>query len=185
MGLFDIFKKKKDDTPEYDVTNLSVKDLRKGFIIEYDMKTWEIIEEYEYDWGNNNFSKEYLLDSGDKKCFLDVEDDGDLFITVSKPVKVFKIDETIPDAVAKNQKPPSKVVYKDKTYYLESDSAGYFHDITKGTDDWEELISWDYFTEDENEIISITQWDENSFEASEGRVIKEFEISNIIPGSSN
>lgn len=180
MGVFDFFKKKKKE-PSYDVTNLSVRDLKKDFMIDLDMKTWQVVEEYEYDWGNNNFSKEFVIDSGDDKMFLEVEDDDELFINVSKAIKVFKLDESIPDTVAKTQKPPNKIVYDNNTYYLESDSAGYFNDKSKGTDDWEELITWTYFTEDEKLLINITQWGENEFEAVTGRVIKEFEISNITP----
>ncbi|MEO1099612.1 MAG: hypothetical protein AAFX57_17950, partial [Bacteroidota bacterium] len=62
MGLFDFFKKKEKE-PEYDVTNLKVSDLDHGFILEYDLKTWEVKEVYEYDWGNNNFSQEYMFHS--------------------------------------------------------------------------------------------------------------------------
>ena len=43
------FKKKKE--PDYDVTNLSLKDLETGFIFDYDMKSWVVEESYEYDWG--------------------------------------------------------------------------------------------------------------------------------------
>ena len=53
MGLFDRFKKKEE--PHYDPSNLQIKDLRVGFMFDYDMKTWAIKEEYEYDWGRQLF----------------------------------------------------------------------------------------------------------------------------------
>ncbi|MFO7863967.1 MAG: hypothetical protein R6U85_08220 [Salinivirgaceae bacterium] len=49
MGLFDLFKSKKSD---YDVTNMKITDLKKGFVFEYDLKTWLVDEEYKYDWGD-------------------------------------------------------------------------------------------------------------------------------------
>ena len=180
MGIFDIFSKK-EKKPDYDVTNLSVKDLRQGFILDYDMKSWVVKEEYEYDWGNSNFSKEYMLDSGDEVVYLGVEDKGENFLTVMKPVKVRKLGEHVSDEVIKNESPPKSLVYENETYHLESDSAGYFHDITKGTDDWEELMSWELLTDDGTKIVSITQWDEKSVDAFAGVVVKDFEISNIIP----
>ena len=69
MGIFDLFKKK-EKAPKYDVTNLKVTDLDQGFIFDYDMKSWVVKEVYEYDWGSNNFSHEYKVDSGDEVAFL-------------------------------------------------------------------------------------------------------------------
>ena len=43
-----------------------------------------------------------------------------------------------------------------------------------------ELISWDY-EDDNGYVISIEQWGEQRFEASEGKCIQPFEINNILP----
>lgn len=182
MGLLDIFKKKEKE-PDYDVTNLSVKDLRLGFILEYDLKNWQIKEEYEYDWGANNFSKEYLLDSGTEKVYLGVENKGDIFLTITNDIKIRDLGGDIIDRTVKDKSPPKELIYEGVRYYLHTDNAGYFNDITKGGDDWEELISWEYFDDAEELIIGITQWGERDFDAVAGKVVKEFEISNIIPAS--
>ncbi|MEL7004106.1 MAG: DUF4178 domain-containing protein [Bacteroidota bacterium] len=181
MGLFDFFKKK-EEAPRYDVTNLKVTDLDEGFIFDYDMKSWQVKEVYQYDWGKNNFSYEYKIDSGDEVLFLSLEDQGELILSLSKSIKVRVLGESIPEEIVKNQKPPDRLVYENETYYLDSDSAGYFNDMTAGNDDWEELISWEYFNKEGDKIISIVQWDERNFEASSGIMIKDFQISNIIPG---
>ncbi|TRX50663.1 DUF4178 domain-containing protein [Fulvivirga sp. M361] len=181
MGLFD-FLKKKEKEPEYDVTNLSVKDLDQGFILEYDMKSWEIKEVYEYDWGGNNISREYMMDAGDEVIYLGVEDEGELFITAMKNIKIRKLGDDIIDKTIKKERPPKKLEYEGIKYHLHTDNAGYFNDKTKGTDDWEELVSWDYYDDEEVHILSITQWGERDFEASVGKVVKAYQISNIIPG---
>ena len=181
MGLFDFFKKK-EEAPKYDVTNLQLKDLDEGFIFDYDMKSWQVKEVYQYDWGKNNYSYEYKIDSGDDVKYLSIEDQGDLIISLVKSIKIRVLGEGITEEIIRNQKPPDRLVYENETYYLDSDSAGYFNDMTKGTNDWEELISWEYFNKEESKVISIVQWDERNFDASAGIMIKEFEISNIIPG---
>ena len=61
--MFNLFKKKQE--PTYDVTDLKITDLDVGFIFDYDLKSWVVREKYEYDWGGNNFSHEYKVDSGD------------------------------------------------------------------------------------------------------------------------
>jgi hypothetical protein len=180
--MFDFFKKKKEE-PAYDVTNLSLRDLDFGFVFDYDMKSWVVKEVYEYDWGDNNFTREYKVDSGEGIAFLSITDDGELNIVLSTAMKIRKIEENIVDEITRTEKAPDTIHYEGETYYLESDSAGYFRDLTKKTEDWEELISWDYYDENEEKIISITQWDERTFDAYSGIVLEPYQFSNIIPGS--
>ncbi len=178
--MFGFFKKKKE--PEYDVTNLSLRDLNFGFIVDYDDKSWIVKEVYEYDWGNHNFSKEYRIDSGDQVGYLNVSEQDELLLTLTNPIKLHKIDEDIMAEVKKEQKPPRQIHYNGEIFHLDEDSAGYFRDCSKKTEDWEEFVSWDYYNEDEDQIVSITQWDEFNIEAHAGKVLKEYQFSNIIPG---
>ncbi|MDG1106428.1 MAG: DUF4178 domain-containing protein [Cyclobacteriaceae bacterium] len=177
--MFDFLKKKK--VPAYDVTNLSLKDLNVGFIFDYDMKSWVVKEVYKYDWGNNNFTSEYKVDSGDEVAFLHIADEGELEISLSKSIRLSKIDEAIADEIEKNEKPPRKIHFNEKLYFLEEDAAGYFRDLSKETEDWEELISWEYLNDEATNVLSITQWDIRNIEASAGLILKEYQFSNIIP----
>lgn len=180
--MFDFFRKKKKE-PDYDVTNLSLRDLDFGFVFDYDMKSWVVKEVYEYDWGDNNFTKEYKVDSGDEVAFLSVDDDAELTITITKQIKIRKIEEDLTEEIVKTEKAPGKIHYEGDTYYLDSDSAGYFRDCGKETEDWEELFSWEYYDENEDKIISITQWDERTFDAYAGVFLEPYKFSNILPGS--
>jgi len=182
MGLFDFFKKKEKNT--YDPTNITLMDLQKGFVLEYDLKTWVVQEVYEYDWGDNYFSREYKMDSGDDTFFLHVEKDDELFLTITKKIKVTMIDEDLPEYLEEHEKAPKKIHYKNKTYYLDgNENPGYFKDLSDPKKDWVEFISWDYYDENDDEYIGIEQWGEREFEASAGQVVKEFEFSNILPGN--
>ena len=58
MSIFDRFKKKEKT---YDVTNITVKDLDVNFVFDYDLTTWKVEETYEYDWGDNCFTKEHKI----------------------------------------------------------------------------------------------------------------------------
>jgi len=179
--MFNLFKKKSKE-PEYDVTNLNVKDLNYGFIFDYDMKSWVVKELYEYDWGDNNFSKEYKVDSGDDVAFLGIEDDGELTITLAKSIKLRKIEENVFKQITEEKKAPDKIHYDSEVFYLHADSAGYFRDCVKESKDWEELITYEYLNEEETMFVSLTQWDDRTVEAYSGIVIKSYQISNIIPG---
>lgn len=180
MGLFDRFKK---DKPEYDATDIKVTDLNKGFIFEYDLKTWIVEEVYKYDWGDEFFSFEYKVSCEDDTKFLSVEDDDELFLVMSEKTTIRKIHEDLPELL-KAENPPKKLTFEGKEFYLEEESPGFFSNQTKDPKTWVEFISWDYIDDKEKEVICLEQWDENEFEASTGKVIKSIEISNIIPAES-
>ena len=181
MGIFDFFKKKEEE-PSYDPLNMKITDLQKSSVFDYDMKTWIVNAVYEYDWGENNFTREYKINSGDDELYLSVDEDDDLTLSLSRKIKIRAIDEDLPEYIIEHEVPPKKLHFKGKTYYKDSECPGYFKDLDNKSDQWTEFIVWDYYDEDEKNIISIEQWGEREFEASYGKVVKEFEFSNILPG---
>mgnify|MGYP006292889335 CR=1 FL=1 len=182
MGIFDRFKKKE---PEYDPTQLSIKDLNMGFIFEYDLKTWVVDAIYEYDWGDNFFSYEYKINSGDEIKYLHIEEDDELIITISDKIKPRAIDEDLPEFIEEHSKPPKKLIYQGMKFYFDKENPGYYHEVGKPDDNWVEFISWEYYDEQDKQVITIEQWDEKEFEASYGIIAKEFEFSNILPKEGN
>ncbi|MDN5200121.1 DUF4178 domain-containing protein [Fulvivirgaceae bacterium BMA10] len=184
MGLFDLFKKKESE-PEYDPTNLKITDLKKGFLVDYEMDSWIVKEEYEYDWGNHYFTREFQLDNGKELIYLYVDDNEELELSVSRKVKIRAINEDLPEEIINNERPPKKIVYEDVKYLLDEESAGYFRDVADGDGDdaWSELISWEYYDKSEKLILNVEQWGEREFEASIGKSVEAYEFSNILPGS--
>ncbi|MGK7395195.1 MAG: DUF4178 domain-containing protein [Candidatus Cyclobacteriaceae bacterium M3_2C_046] len=182
MGIFDFFKKKKE--PDYDPSNIKITDLQKGFVLEYDLKTWVVSESYEYDWGDHFFTREYKLDSGDESIYLHVEYDDELYLSVTKKIKLLMIDEDLPDYIVEHQHPPKKITYKGTTFYFDEESPGYFRNMSSSAENWSELISWDYYDETDKHILNIEQWGDREFDAAVGNVVQEFEFSNILPGEN-
>jgi hypothetical protein len=182
MGIFDFFKKKQE--PSYDPTNITIKDLQKGFVLDYDMKSWVVREAYIYDWGGHYFTREYKLDSGDDSCYLHVDTNDDLSLTVSRKIKVRSIDEDLPEYIQQHEHPPKKVHYQGVTYLLDKESPGYFRDLADPDREeyWSELVSWEYYDEQEKNFISVEQWGEREFEAAIGKTAEAYQFSNILPG---
>jgi hypothetical protein len=88
------------------------------------MKSWVVKEVYEYDWGNNNFTREYKIDSGDEVGFLHIEDDGELNITFSNSIKIRKIEEDVSEEIQKNEKPPLKSTMRKNCTTLRTTRRG-------------------------------------------------------------
>ena len=183
MGFFDRFKKK---TPDYDVTNMSVHDLNVGFIFEYDLETWEVKEAYEYDWGSGYYSREYKVSNGIETKYLSVEEDDDLMLSWTEKIKLVSIDEDLSEQLIKKQKPPKKLHANGIDFFFDEVSTGYFQNsLERNENNWSEYRCWDFEDKSGKRILSIEQWDDEVFEASIGKNLKEFEISNILPAENS
>ena len=178
MGLFDIFKKK-EVAPEYDVTDLKVSDIREGFVFDYDMMTWEVVEEYEYDWGNGNYSYEFKVTDGNQVRYLAMEDGDTLFLAMTKKLKIREIAEDLPEQIVKNEKPGTKITFDGCDYFMELESPGYMRAVS--SEDWNEIISWSYEDKAGKNILTLVRLDDFAFDASVGKRVEEYEITNILP----
>lgn len=160
--------------------NLTVRDLEMGFIFDYDLRTWEIIEVYTYDWGDEEFSREYRITDGTEARYMSIEEDDGLFLVIGDKVSAHKVVDDLIERVQKKGHPPNKIEYEGIKFYFDEESAGFFHKSGQPEDQWTEMIAWDYYDEDEKYNLTIEQWDEKSFEASVGKVEEEHRISNIL-----
>lgn len=185
MGLFDNFFSKKKDEPQYDSTDIRVQDLDVGFVFEYDLSTWEVQAVYEYDWGDDYFTHEFKISNGEKTLFLSLEEDDEVILSLSKKIKVKALGDEVLQKLMSTQKPPEKITFEGSEYLLEEESPGYFNDLSKGSEAWEEFIAWDYTDQSGDRLITIEQWGEKEFEASSGKFINVYEISSILPASKD
>ncbi len=182
MGIFDFFKKKENER-HFDPTNITIKDLGKGYIFEYAIETWTVTALFEYDWGDNYFTREFVIKNGDTEKFLYIEDDGGLVVTLSEKVKLRKLGEDVCDYIDSHQEPPKKIKYQGVKYYLDEKSSGFSKEIDASN--WKELISYDYLDEDEEKTLCIEQYGDEEFEVTKGIIITELSVSNILPVSDN
>lgn len=182
--IFSRFKKEK----ETNYSSMTVRELEVGCILEYDLRTFEIKEAYEYDWGDNFFSKEYKMTDGVQTLFLSVEEDDELELEVSEKIKIRKIQDDLPEYLKDHKKPPNKISHNGIKYLYDEESPGYFRnckDDRESDDSWTEFISWSCYDDPEKHILTLEQWGDNDFEASTGVLIKEFQISNILPNPNS
>lgn len=165
-----------------DPLNRSVRDLEQGYLFEYDLATWEVKAVYEYDWGGNFFTREYKVSNGRETRYLSVEEDDELELVLSEKLKLKSIRTDLAKSIMNEKEPPETLAYDGKVFHLDEESPGYFRELpSEDEDDWEEFVAWDYYDESEQFSLTIEQWDHRSFEASYGKVLKEFEISEILP----
>ena len=183
MGIFDIFKNKKEPEKHYDPIDIKVTDLEKGYLLDYDFETWTVTKMSEYDWGNNFFTREFVITSKGKVRYLHIEEDDILIVTLSEEIKFRTLGIEVLDYLELNGKLPKRITYKEVTYFLDEESPGYYRNTDN--DNWEELISFNYLDANEEKCLTIEQWDDNDFEASVGIILKPNAINNILPAYNN
>lgn len=175
MGIFDFFKKNKEEVK----VSYNLNELKKGFLVDYFLKTWEVKKVYTYDWGNNFISNEYFLDAGNESMYLSVEDDDKLICSIWNKIGIEEISSSLANSITKNDEAPDRVDYKGKTYYRNESSMGlcYEDDDENGS----ELVNWMYVEPTSKDLLSIDRWGEEEYGAATGKYVKEIEFSNILP----
>lgn len=178
---FGFFKKNKEkkEALHYDPANITVMDIRKGWVFEYDLKTWEVTEEYEYDWGNNHFTYEFKCVSSDDVIYLAPEEDDALICYVMRKISFGKLDEAVERSIIDKQTAPRKVELDGITFFKESERPGYYRSIDD--EDWSEFVVWDYLDDSGKSALSIEQWGDTLFESAVGLIENARAFSNILP----
>ena len=173
MGLFDFFKK---EEPQLERTLLTMK---KGDIVDYFLKSWEVKSVGEYDWGNNIFSKEYELDSGDEQLFLHVTED--MKCSVTKEIAIGKLHPDLKNRIVDHDEPQREFAYDGVIYAMSESGQGIFTE--DGDEHGSRYVSWDFTDREEKKLVSISRWGEMDISAFAGEFVNPIEFSNIIPKS--
>jgi hypothetical protein len=181
MGWKDIFKKKKNEPDPIGDTKLA--NLKVGWFVDYDMKSWEVTSANLYDWGEGDISYEWQLKSSDDTIYLEREVDDEDYWSVSRKVPTGKIGSHIINKIKEDEDPSDKIEYDGTTFYLDESGAGYFQKDCEPPG--KEVIKWDFTDESESRILTIERWGEDDFEAAEGFEVEEYQFTNILPSEES
>ena len=161
----------------------SCRDCGVGYLVDYDMKTWEVKGYNRYDFGEGYFADEWELSADGQTRFLSYEKEDEEFWSFSKKLPLGAIAEDVKGHIIDHEDPPKEITVKEKTFYLESSSPGYL--LKGGYGPRVPFIVWEFIDEEEEAFVSIEQWDEREFEANIGFEVKEYQFSNILPGAGS
>ena len=173
-----LFKKKQ--TPEPDpLSDLTLPKLKTGYLVDYDMKTWQVTGYNTYDWGSGDMSYEWQLTASDDVIYLERQVDDEDVWSITRKISFRDLGPGIAEHIQVHEDPPEKITYNGKKYYLDSMAGGTF--FKDGTEEGYPLLSWDYEDDSEDYLLNIEQWGENDFAASVGEYVEEYQFSNILP----
>lgn len=182
MGIFDFFLKKEKKEVR-DPLNLTLSSLRSGDFVDYDMKTWQVGQTGFYEWGENDITKEWQLVSGNETIYLEMESEDEESWSVSRKLPFQALGEHVKKALVNGGDPPETIVFEGMNFHLEVSGGGHYYEHGRPLS--QKLLKWDYANEKGEKFLSIEQWGENEFDASEGLLAEEYQFSNITPGNKS
>lgn len=169
-------RKANKDTSDTKV-DFEVKDLKKGFILDYDLKSWEVKDVSIYKWANGSADNEYTINGGDGDLFLNLTNSsGELSIywqgDLMKIWPEFRAKARAGENVSNET-----FVYKNKKYYLASNG----HAAVKSLKESFNMENWLFQSEDGSSFISFNKYEDDFVEAYEGKALSKHAVSNILP----
>ncbi len=172
--------KKKDQEPELDpLKDLTLSGMKPGFVVDYDLKTWQVTAQHRYDYEGDT-TDEWELTCADEVLLLEREEDDGVTWTLTRKIGANAIEGNLRAHMKENDDPPDTVTHNGTSYHGESSDVGQFY--RNGEDPGLEFISWSYADDSGKKVLFIEQWGDDEFDASAGEIVEEYQFSDILPG---
>lgn len=178
MGLFDFLKKEAPKGPD-PTQGLTLAKMKPGYMVDYDLKTWEVAAYHYYDWGKGDITHEWQLRSSEETVYLERESDDEEEWSLNRKIDFGLLGPRIKQHILDHDDPPDEINFQGTTYYLSESGAGHF--FKDGRGQGQPFIKWDYEDDSGEKYLTIEQWGEEAFEATAGQPVHEYQFTNILP----
>lgn len=177
---WNFFRKKKDEGRLDPLRDLTLSGLKPGFVVDYDLKTWQVTAQHRYDYEGDRVD-EWQLSCADEVRYLERGEDDEVVWILTRKIPVSRINTDLRGYLRDHDDPPNTLTCDGVEYSADDTSVGkYFKD---GAGPGQDFIVWDYLNADGKRTLSVEQWSDDEFEASVGEIVEEYQFSNILPGS--
>ena len=180
MGLTDrLFGKKKEVTGPDPLADLVLEKLKVGYLVDYDLQTWQVTGYSRYTFsGKDDSVEEWELTAAGEQRYLERADGG---WSLSKKISIGAIDGDIRRHILDHDDPPARIVFKGTAYHLDAAYTGQMFPDGEGSG--ADVIRWEFLDEDETGFVGVEQWSETEFAAATGFVVEDYQFDHILPGS--
>lgn len=180
MGLRErLFGRKKSVEDEVDpLADLVLAKLKVGYLVDYDMRTWQVTAHSRYRFAGLDDVEEWELSASGEQRFLE-RAGGDW--SLSYKIAVGDIAGDVQRHILDHEDPPRTIVFRGAAYRLDASYAG--HLLPDGGGAPEPVIRWEFVDEAETGFVGIEQWGETEFTAAAGSTVEDYQFTHILPGS--
>jgi hypothetical protein len=163
---------------ERNPTQLNIKDLEVGAFLDYELATWEVVYQIQYDWERRITEIQYQLSNHKGQSmllFVQIHEKHPSTWSESKisyhDLETYKLRDIL-------YSPPTQLTFKDQLYFRKNIATGkkFIPNEREGLD----VKQWHYITADEKDSLRILQYEGKGWAAFSGKKIEEFELENIL-----
>ncbi len=171
--MFNFFKKK--PTP----ASLALHDMQRGYLFDYDMRTWQVLAVHDYVYGKHHQAREWEIEHGNERCFLQRSCDDEVSWCWGTKIALAALTPDVRRSILDTEDPPRIVTWQGQQYHLEESGTGLFY--REQGKEAEEFIYWELIDTQDKRFITIEQWDESDFTASYATYVERWQFSNVLP----
>ncbi len=166
---------------DYDPSRLTVENLQEGYLVDYNLRTWQVTSAGQSDWDSGLSAREFKLVSDLETIWLYFFKEGShLTLVVTRPLNIYAIDQRLETQILHSKRPYNILEYQEVQYFRENALEGYQFNLSSkslGT----KILAWEYYDEARRNYLRIEQLEPRNFRAMIGQVVSEFEFSDILP----
>ncbi len=181
MGWKKWFGRGQDDAESDTLVDFELGAMKVGYLVDYDMKTWEVTGYNTYDY-SGILTKEWVLETSDKVVYLERASDDEITWTLTVSISISQISEDVVEHTRRHEDPPKTLTHNGRSHRLMESGAGRFHENAESPG--KDFISWTYCDDSGNNVLFVTQYGERDFKSVVGEYVQEYQFTNILPGGT-
>ncbi|GAB4330715.1 MAG: hypothetical protein OHK0038_05210 [Flammeovirgaceae bacterium] len=174
---------------EFDPSNLGVENLKTGYLVDYEMKTWIVSQENQYDFQDSFSEKEFRLSAESSQTevlYVQARNENNFAtVWVGKMSNIHKIDTALQSYIVRQRQAPNIIKYKNLKMFRESYHLGTVFCISNQEVAPRKVQRWEFLDENRNVFLRIEWLNEKEFQCYEGRIISKQAFSDILPSTSS
>jgi hypothetical protein len=174
---------------EFDPVHLGVENLKTGYLLDYDLKTWIVTQENQYDFQDSLTEKEFRISAESSQPEVNHvqvrSENGFAIVWVGKLINIHKIDLELQSHIIRQRQAPSIIQHKNLKMFRESARIGTMFCINNQELTPKKVQRWEFLDETRSVFLRIEWLNEKEFQCVEGRVVPRQAFSDILPNTSS
>jgi Domain of unknown function (DUF4178) len=169
----------------YDPSKLSIEDAKVGYLVDYGLKTWKVVNHIQFDWADGLSELEFKLNSEADIIYVSARRESALlYCHVSSIVNLYAIDKNFDSYVTENGAPPNVIQYADFTLYRDIRFEGIMFNQAYNNKPIK-VVMWDYYDMTREYRLRIERGENGQFFAIFGTKVSDNEFSDVLPTSTD
>ena len=170
-GVAWLLLRKKDTL---DLSTVSLDNVESGGVILVKGNEYLVEQKNRYTEGGEESFELKLTGDGGITFWLNWHQNGDLIAAITKEVGFGELKLTSADLEMFDSQQTGEFDFGDVVYHIIDSGESQLYENCES--DGESFYYWDFADEEHEHVINIQYWDENTYEASIGRYIRESDI---------